>query len=210
MSSPSAQGIGRFFGHRPPVTSSIRAEDSRSSCEDILPPGAAHVSINSTTKLSDTLFFPTTVPNFLFLVTAAVGGVFPGVTAVRQAIQLEDPIQPVIGPADIPAPQTLRLRHVPPHDPRRAVLRFTHECGGISAMQIQCEGRTSHQHPATGGHLARAYFSQRPPTRQGPYPIPDKFLNEVAPATHAGHAPKGPLVFIPLRYLKLRIRRVIM
>jgi hypothetical protein len=35
------------------------------------PPGAAHVSINSTTKLSDTLFFPTTVPNFLFLVTGA-------------------------------------------------------------------------------------------------------------------------------------------
>jgi hypothetical protein len=71
MSSPSAQGIGRFFGHRPPVTSSIRAEDSRSSCEDTLPPGAAHVSINSITKLSYTPFFPTMVPNFLFLVAGA-------------------------------------------------------------------------------------------------------------------------------------------
>jgi hypothetical protein len=35
------------------------------------PPGAVHVSINSTTKLSDTLFFPTMIPNFLFLVTGA-------------------------------------------------------------------------------------------------------------------------------------------
>jgi hypothetical protein len=71
MSSPSAQGIGRFFGHRPPVTSSIRAEDSWSSGEDILPPEAAHVPINSTTKLSDTPFSPTIVPNFYFLAAGA-------------------------------------------------------------------------------------------------------------------------------------------
>jgi hypothetical protein len=67
MSSPSVQGIGRFFGHRPSVTSSIRAEDSRSSGEDILPPGAVHVPINSTAKLSDTPIPPTVVPNFLLL-----------------------------------------------------------------------------------------------------------------------------------------------
>jgi hypothetical protein len=71
MSSPSAQGIRRFFGHRPPVTSSIRAEDSRSSGEYILPPGAAHVPINSTTKLSDTPFIPIIVHNFLFLLAGA-------------------------------------------------------------------------------------------------------------------------------------------
>jgi hypothetical protein len=35
--------------------------------------------------------------------------------------------------------------------------------------------------------------------RQGPYPIPDKLLNKVAPATHADSAPKGPFVFIILR-----------
>jgi hypothetical protein len=77
-------------------------------------------------------------------------------------------------------------------------------------MQIQREGRTSHQHSAPGGHLARAYFAQRPAMRQGPYPIPDKLLNKVAPATHADSAPKGSFVFIILRYLKLRVRYVIM
>jgi hypothetical protein len=71
MSSPAARGIGTFLGHRPPVTSSIRAEDSRSSGEDILPPRVAHVPIKSTTKLSETPTPPTTVPNFLFLVAGA-------------------------------------------------------------------------------------------------------------------------------------------
>jgi hypothetical protein len=46
-----------------PVTSSIRAEDSRSSGEDILPPRAAHVPINSTAKLSET---PSPPPQYLF------------------------------------------------------------------------------------------------------------------------------------------------
>jgi hypothetical protein len=50
----SRVGIGTFLGHRPPVTSSIRAEDSRSSGEDILPPRAVHVPIKSTAKLSET------------------------------------------------------------------------------------------------------------------------------------------------------------
>jgi hypothetical protein len=77
-------------------------------------------------------------------------------------------------------------------------------------MQIQREGRTLHQHPATGGHLARAYFAQRPAMRQGPYPIPDKLLNKVAPATHADSAPKGPFAFIILRYFELRVRHVMM
>jgi hypothetical protein len=77
-------------------------------------------------------------------------------------------------------------------------------------MQIQREGRTSHQHSASGGHLARAYFAQRPAMRQGPYPIPDKLLNKVAPATHADSAPKGSFIFIILRYLKLWVRYVIM
>ena len=77
-------------------------------------------------------------------------------------------------------------------------------------MQIQREGRTSHQLPAPGGHLARAYFAQRPAMLQGPYPIPDKFLNKIAPATHAGSAPKGSFVFIILHHLKLRVRYVIM
>jgi hypothetical protein len=66
MSSPSSQGIERFFGHRPPVTSSIHAEDSRRSGEDILPPEAAHVPINSTAKLPDTPIPLAIVPNFLF------------------------------------------------------------------------------------------------------------------------------------------------
>jgi hypothetical protein len=46
--------------------------------------------------------------------------------------------------------------------------------------------------------------------RQGPYPIPDKLLNKIAPATHAGSAPKGSFVFIILRYLKLRLHYIIM
>jgi hypothetical protein len=54
MSSPTARGIGTFLGHRPPVTFSIRAEDSRSSGEDILPPRATQVTINSTAKRSET------------------------------------------------------------------------------------------------------------------------------------------------------------
>jgi hypothetical protein len=51
----------------PPVTLSIRAEDSRSSGEDILPPGAAHVLINSLAKPSETPSPPIAVPSFLFL-----------------------------------------------------------------------------------------------------------------------------------------------
>jgi hypothetical protein len=54
MSSPAAWGIGTFLGHRPPVTFSIRAEDSRSSGEDILPPRAVQVPINSIAKRSET------------------------------------------------------------------------------------------------------------------------------------------------------------
>jgi hypothetical protein len=69
MSSPAARGIRTFLDHRPPVTFSIRAEDSRSSDEDILPPGAAHVPISSTAKLIETPTPPTAVPIFLFLVT---------------------------------------------------------------------------------------------------------------------------------------------
>jgi hypothetical protein len=68
MSSPAARGIGTFFGHRPPVTLSIHAEDSRISGEDILPSRPAHVPINSTTKLLETPSPPTAVPIFLFLV----------------------------------------------------------------------------------------------------------------------------------------------
>jgi hypothetical protein len=100
-SSPAAQGIGTFLGHRPSVTSSIRAKDSQSSGEDILPPGATHVPINSIAKLSETPSSPTAVPSFLFLVAgvascagsssvtaagffpAAVDNVFPGITAIR-------------------------------------------------------------------------------------------------------------------------------
>jgi hypothetical protein len=86
-----------------PVTFSIRAEDSRSSGEDILPPGAAHVPINSTTKLSET---PTPPLQYLFsllsgrgsllrrpflghvhrFLPAAVGSVFPGIATVWQAV----------------------------------------------------------------------------------------------------------------------------
>jgi hypothetical protein len=54
MSSPAARGVGTFLGHRPPVTFSIRAEDSRSSGEDILSPKVAQVPINSIAKRSET------------------------------------------------------------------------------------------------------------------------------------------------------------
>jgi hypothetical protein len=50
MSSSAARGIGTFLGHRPSVTSSFHAEDSRSSGEDILRPRATQVPINSTAK----------------------------------------------------------------------------------------------------------------------------------------------------------------
>jgi hypothetical protein len=79
----SRAGIETFLGHRPPVTSNIRAEDSRSSGEDILPPRAAHVPIKSTAKLSDTPIPPTIVPNFLFLVAGAASCEGPSsVTAI--------------------------------------------------------------------------------------------------------------------------------
>jgi hypothetical protein len=72
MSSPAARGIGTFLGHRPPVTFSIRAEDSQSLGEDILPPRAAQIPINSTAKRSETPNPPpTAVPIFLFLVARA-------------------------------------------------------------------------------------------------------------------------------------------
>src|SRR5688572_27177064 len=73
-SSLAARGIGTFLGHRPPVTSNIRAEDSQSSGEDILPPGAAHVPINFIAKLSETPSSPIAVPSFLFLVDGAASG----------------------------------------------------------------------------------------------------------------------------------------
>jgi hypothetical protein len=57
-----------FLGHRPPVTSNIRAEDSRSSGEDILPPRAAQVPIKSIAKRSETRNPSTALPSFLFLV----------------------------------------------------------------------------------------------------------------------------------------------
>jgi hypothetical protein len=74
-SSPSARGIGTFLGYQPLVTFSIRAEDSRSSGEDILPPGAAQVPINSIAKLSETPSPPFAVPSFLFLEDGAATGV---------------------------------------------------------------------------------------------------------------------------------------
>jgi hypothetical protein len=66
MSSPTARGIGTFLGQRPLVTSSIRAEDSWSSGEDILPPGATQVLIKSTTKRSETPNPSVAVPSFSF------------------------------------------------------------------------------------------------------------------------------------------------
>jgi hypothetical protein len=137
---------------------------------------------------------------------AAVDNVLPRITAIRQTVQLEDPIQAIVGSAYIPTTLGLRLWHVATNNPHRPILRLTHECGGISAMQIQCEGGTPHQHPAMGRHLARAYFAQRLATRQGPHPIRDKLLNQIVPATHVGRAPQGPFVCILLRYFKLRVR----
>jgi hypothetical protein len=136
--------------------------------------------------------------------------VLPGITAIRQTVQLEDPVQAVVGPAYILATLALRLRHVPTNDLHRPILRLTHKCGRIAALQIQCEGGTSHQHPTTGRHLARAYFAQRPAMRQGPHPICDKLLNQVAPATQTGRAPQGPFICIVLRHFKLRVCRVTM
>ncbi len=63
-----------FLGQQPPVTLSIRAEDSRSSGEDILSPGAAHVLINSLAKPSETPSPPMAVPSFLFLEDGAATG----------------------------------------------------------------------------------------------------------------------------------------
>jgi hypothetical protein len=70
MSSPAARGIGTFLGQRPPVTFSIRAEDSWSSGEDIVSPGTAHVSNKSATKRSEALDPSAVVPSFLFLTAA--------------------------------------------------------------------------------------------------------------------------------------------
>jgi hypothetical protein len=41
--------------------------------------------------------------------------------------------------------------------------------------------------------------------RQGPHAIRDKLLNQIAPATQAGHAPQGPFVRILLRNFKPRV-----
>src|SRR5690242_6870533 len=73
-SLPAARGIGTFLGQQPPVTLSIRAEDSRSSGEDTLSPGAAHVLINSLAKPSETPSPRIAVPNFLFLEDGAAAG----------------------------------------------------------------------------------------------------------------------------------------
>jgi hypothetical protein len=69
------------------------------------------------------------------------------------------PIQVNIGLSDIPTPQTLYPRRIPPHNPHCPVLHFTNERGRVSAVQIQREGRTSHQLLAQSRHLARAYFA---------------------------------------------------
>jgi hypothetical protein len=53
-----------------PVTSNICAEDSRSSSEDILPPGP-HMSPSTPQQNYQTPLSPTIVPNFLFLVAGA-------------------------------------------------------------------------------------------------------------------------------------------
>ena len=79
---------------------------------------------------------------------------------------------------------------------------------GIYTMQIQREGWTSHLLPTPGRHLARAYFAQRPAMRQRPHPITDKFLDQIAPATHASSTLKGPFVPIILRHLKWRERHI--
>jgi hypothetical protein len=77
----SQSGCKHVFASRPgdrniprpatQVTSSICAKDSRSSGEDILPPGAAQVPNKSTTKRSETTNPSAAVPSFLFLVVAA-------------------------------------------------------------------------------------------------------------------------------------------
>jgi hypothetical protein len=64
-------GIEMFLGHRPSVTLIIRAEDSLSSGEDILPPRATQVPINSTAKQSETPNPLAAVPNFLFFMAGA-------------------------------------------------------------------------------------------------------------------------------------------
>jgi hypothetical protein len=71
MSSAAARGTGTFLGQQPPVTFSIRVEDSRSSSEDIVSPGAAQVSNKSTAKRSEAPNPSDVVPNFLFLAVAA-------------------------------------------------------------------------------------------------------------------------------------------
>jgi hypothetical protein len=131
--------------------------------------------------------------------------VLPGITTIRQTVQLEDPVQAVIRPAYILATLDLCLRHVPTNDLHRPILRLTHKGGRIAAMQIQCEGGTSHQLPTMGRHLARAYFAQRPAMRQRPHPVRHKLLNQIAPAAQAGRAPKGPFACILLRHFKLRV-----
>jgi hypothetical protein len=73
------------------------------------------------------------------------------------------------------------------------------------ALQIQREGRTSHQLPTIGRHLARAHFAQRPAMSQGPYPVHHEFFNQIAPTAQAGDAPKGPFVRILLLHLKGRV-----
>jgi hypothetical protein len=70
----AARGIGTFLGQQPQVTFSIRAEDSRSSGEDILSPGAAHVLINSLANPSETPSPPMAVPSLLFLEDGAAAG----------------------------------------------------------------------------------------------------------------------------------------
>jgi hypothetical protein len=131
--------------------------------------------------------------------------VLAGITAIRQTVQLENPVQAVIRPANILATLALCLRHVLTDDPHRPILRLTHKGGRIAAMQIQHEGGTSHQLPTMGRHLARAYFVQRPAMRQRPYPVRHKLLNQIAPAAQAGGAPKGPFVRILLRHFKRRV-----
>jgi hypothetical protein len=87
MSLLAARGIGTFLGHRPSVTSSIHAEDSRSSGEDILPPRAAQVPINSTAKRSETPDPSAAVPSFLFLMAGAASREGPSSAAAAGFFQ---------------------------------------------------------------------------------------------------------------------------
>jgi hypothetical protein len=103
---------------------------------------------------------------------------------------------------NIPTPQSLRPRRIPPHNPHSPILHFTHERGWVPATQIQTKGRTSHQLLAQGRHLARAHFAKHPAMHQWTHSITDEFLNQVTHATHAGSAPEGPFVLIVLRHLK--------